>query len=159
MAITFTQPPGAGLPASDHSINSARRCWALSLVLFAVLAPSPAAAQISPDQRRVDFEQLAASVAKTYAPYAWKIQAFGFDALQLKPWLDRAASARDDLAYYELCMEYVASLRDLHSGYFLRSDFTAEIPIYVDLYDGKALVEQPRYCSNRYKTPVLRQEC
>lgn len=101
----------------------------------------PAVGQTTAEQRRVDFEQLAGAVAKTYAPYAWKIQAFGYDALQLKPWLERVAKAKDDLGYYELCMEYVAALRDLHSGYFLKSDFTAELPIYVDLYDGKALVE------------------
>ncbi len=96
---------------------------------------------MTPAQRRADFEQIAAAVSKQYAPYAWKIQAFGYDALRLKPWLERLAKVRDDLEYYELCMEYVASLRDLHSGYFLQSDFTAELPFYVDLYDGKALIE------------------
>lgn len=110
-------------------------------VFCLLLAGQPAAAQTTAEQRRVDFEQLAGAVAKTYAPYAWKIQAFGYDALQLKPWLERVAQAKDDLEYYEICMEYVAALRDLHSGYFLKSDFTAELPIYVDLYDGKALVE------------------
>ncbi|MBI4892074.1 MAG: hypothetical protein HY821_15720, partial [Acidobacteria bacterium] len=116
-------------------------CRTGALLLAILLLAAPAAAQTSRDQRRVDFEQLAGAVAKTYAPYAWKIQAFGYDALQIKPWLDRVAKTNDDLEYFELCMEYIASLRDLHSGYFLRSDFTAEIPIYVDLFDGKALVE------------------
>ena len=114
----------------------------MGVAVFWILAAGvPAAAQTTAEQRRVDFEQLAGAVAKTYAPYAWKIEAFGYDALQLKPWLERVAQAKDDLEYYEICMEYVASLRDLHSGYFLKSDFTAELPIYVDLYDGKALVE------------------
>jgi hypothetical protein len=113
----------------------------LGAVLVFALTRVPLSAQTSPDQRRVDFEQLAAAVAKSYAPYAWKIQAFQYDALQLKPWLDRVAKTTDDLSYYELCMEYVASLQDLHSGFFIRSGFAAEIPIYVDLYDGKALIE------------------
>jgi hypothetical protein len=51
------------------------------------------------------------------------------------------ATAKDDLEYYEICMEYVASLRDLHSGYFLYSDFAAELPFLVDFYDGAALLE------------------
>lgn len=110
-------------------------------VLSILAAVLPARAQTTAEQRRVDFEQLAGGVAKTYAPYAWKIQAFGYDALQLKPWLERVARAKDDLEYYEICMQYVAALKDLHSGYFLKSDFVAELPIYVDLYDGKALVE------------------
>lgn len=139
MANNFTLPPGAAATASDHSINKRRAGTAALLAALAWMLP--AAAQMTPAQRRADFEQIAAAVAKQYAPYAWKIQAFGHDALRLKPWLDRLERVRDDLEYYELCMEYVASLRDLHSGYFLQSDFTAELPFYVDLYDGKALIE------------------
>ncbi len=134
MAKTFTKPPESGHPARHYSIKSKLLLW-LVPALFLLHA------QTSADQRRVDFEQLAASVAKTYAPYQWKIDAFGYDALRLKPWLDRVAQVKDDLEYYELCMEYITSLRDLHSGYFLNSDFTAELPIYVDLYDGKPLIE------------------
>jgi hypothetical protein len=138
MANNFTLPPEAAATASDHSINKRRLATAAALALLAAL---PAAAQMTAAQRRTDFEQIAAAVAKRYAPYAWKIEAFGYDALKLKPWLERLESVRDDLEYFELCMEYVASLRDLHSGYFLPSDFSAELPIYVDLYDGKALIE------------------
>lgn len=139
MANNFTLPPGAAATASDHSINKRRALTAA--VLAALVWALPAAAQMTPAQRRADFEQIAAAVARQYAPYAWKIQAFGYDALRLKPWLERLEKVRDDLEYYELCMEYVASLRDLHSGYFLQSGFTAELPFYVDLYDGKALIE------------------
>ncbi|MCS7043618.1 MAG: S41 family peptidase [Bryobacteraceae bacterium] len=139
MANNFTLPPGAAATASDHSINKRRTATVAALAALASMLP--AAAQMTPAQRRADFEQIAAAVAKQYAPYAWKIQAFGYDALQLKPWLARLEKVRDDLEYYELCMEYVASLRDLHSGYFLQSDFTAELPFFVDLYDGKALIE------------------
>lgn len=139
MANNFTLPPGAAATASDHSINKRRAGTAAALAALAFVLP--AAAQMTPAQRRTDFEQIAAAVAKQYAPYAWKIQAFGYDALQLRPWLERLERVSDDLSYYELCMEYVASLRDLHSGYFLQSDFTAELPLYVDLYDGKALIE------------------
>jgi Peptidase family S41 len=138
MAITLSLPPGTGHPASQHSIKSEVFRWLALALFFLVL---PASAQTSPGQRRVDFEQLAASVAKAYAPYQWKIDAFQYDALQIAPWLQRVAAAKDDLEYYEICMEYVASLRDLHSGYFLQSDFAAELPFLVDFYDGVALLE------------------
>ncbi|MBI5280165.1 MAG: hypothetical protein HY858_00680 [Candidatus Solibacter usitatus] len=136
MANTFSLPPGGGLPATVHSIKSPARA-ALLLCAFSLLLP----AQISPSQRRVDFEQLAASVAKAYAPYQWKIDTFSYDALQLEPWLTRVAAAPDDLAYFELCMEYIASLRDLHSGFFLHSDFLAWAPVDADIYDGKAVID------------------
>jgi Peptidase family S41 len=138
MAITFSLPPGAGHPVSQHSIKSGVVRW-LALALFFLILP--AGAQTSPGQRRVDFEQLAASVAKAYAPYQWKIDIFQYDALQIKPWLERVAAAKDDLEYYEICMEYIASLRDLHSGYFIRSDFAAELPFLVDFYDDVPLIE------------------
>ncbi|MBI5084185.1 MAG: hypothetical protein HZB13_06260 [Acidobacteria bacterium] len=136
MANTFSLPPGDGLPASVHSIKSPALA-ALLLGAFSLVLP----AQISPAQRRVDFEQLAGSVAKAYAPYQWKIDTFSYDALQIEPWLSRVAAAPDDLAYFEICMEYIASLRDLHSGFFLHSDFLAWAPVDADLYDGKALID------------------
>ncbi len=105
---------------------------------------------MSADQRRVDFEQLAAAVTKGYAPYQWKKDIFGFDAMNIKPWLERVAAVKDDLSFYELCMEYIADLKDLHSGYYLPSDFTAELPIWVDLYDGKPLIE----LIDRYSLPA-----
>ena len=138
MAITLSLPPGTGHPASQYSIKSGTLRW-LTLALFFVTLV--ASAQTSPEQRRVDFEQLAGSVAKAYAPYQWKIDAFQYDALQIQPWLARVARAKDDLEYFEICMEYIASLRDLHSGYFLRSDFVTELPFLVDFYDGVALME------------------
>ena len=121
----------------------------LALALFFLTLP--VSAQTSPGQRRVDFEQLAGSVAKAYAPYQWKIDAFQYDALQIAPWLKRVAAAKDDLEFYEICMEYIASLRDLHSGYFLPSDFAAELPFLVDFYDGVALLES----INRSRLPSL----
>jgi hypothetical protein len=110
------------------------------LAIAALLAAS-AFAQMSPSQRRVDFEQLAGFVAKAYAPYEWKRDVFGFDALEIASWISRVESAKSDLEFFEICAEYVASLRDLHSGFYLPSDFLATIPIGADLYDGKALID------------------
>lgn len=96
---------------------------------------------MTPAQRVADFEQLASTVAKAYAPYEWKRDAFGVDALNIGNWLARVSKVKDDLEFWEICAEYIASLRDLHSGFEVRSDFIAEIDIYVDLYDGKPLIE------------------
>ena len=111
-----------------------------SVVFLLICAPG-ALAQMSPAQRTQDFEQLAGFVSRAYAPYQWKIDAFGYDAFHLAPWLSRVADARSDLEYFELCAEYIASLRDLHSGFSLPSDFVASIPIGVDLYDGRPLID------------------
>jgi hypothetical protein len=51
------------------------------------------------------------------------------------------AASKTDLEFYDLMSEYVASLNDAHSGYTLPSSYTASLNFYVDLYDGKALVD------------------
>lgn len=109
----------------------------VALTLLAGLA----FAQMSPSQRRVDFEQLAGFVAKAYAPYEWKRDAFGFDALKIAGWVERVEKAKSDLEFFEICAEYVASLRDLHSGFYLPSDYLATIGLGVDLYDERALID------------------
>lgn len=118
--------------------------------LLMVVAAAPA--QLLPEQRRADFEQLAALVSRAYAPYEWKRERFGNDALRIAPWLERVRAAQSDLEYFEICSEYLASLRDLHTGFSLPSDFVAEIPLGVDLYDGRALIDT----INRAELPVDR---
>ena len=66
---------------------------------------------------------------------------FGYDALNLAPWLDRVRTARDDLEFFEICSEYVASLDDLHSSFRTPSSFIAFLGFTADLYDGKALID------------------
>ena len=110
-------------------------------ILLVSVAITPLFGQLSREQMRVDFEQLAALVAKHYAPYEWKRDALGHDAMDLRPWLQRVSQAKDDLEFLEICAEYMAALRDLHSGFFVPSDFVAEAPLFVDYYDGKPLIE------------------
>jgi hypothetical protein len=97
--------------------------------------------QLSADQKKSDFRELADRFAKQYAPYEWKKTALKVDILQLGPWLERAAATKDDLEYYDLCVEYVSSLVDAHDYYQLPSTFSATLGFTVDLYDGKALID------------------
>ncbi|HJT18694.1 MAG TPA: S41 family peptidase, partial [Thermoanaerobaculia bacterium] len=67
---------------------------------------------LTPAQKESDFRFLASLYATYYAPYEWKKQFLGFDALSIQPWLDKVAATATDLDFYELCVEYVASLND-----------------------------------------------
>jgi hypothetical protein len=109
------------------------------LVLAACAAAAPA--QLTTEQKLNDFRHLAGLYAKQYAPYEWKRELFGFDALDIGAWLERASRTGGDLEFYDLCVEYVASLRDTHAVYSLPSNFTATLSFTVDIYDGKALVD------------------
>ncbi len=102
---------------------------------------APFGAQLSTDQKVADFRHLAALYAKQYAPYEWKRDTQGFDLLNITPWLERIRSARDDLDFYEICVDYVASLDDAHDAYSLPSTYLATLNFAVDIYDGKALID------------------
>ena len=107
-------------------------------------------AQMSSDQRVQDFQTLVDLYAKRYAPYDWKKQAIGFDLFQVSPWLDRVRDAKDDLEYYEIAAQYVASFQDTHSSFRTPSSFAADLGLSVDIYDGKVLIES----INRRVLPV-----
>jgi C-terminal processing protease CtpA/Prc len=122
------------------------RLAARFVALAAALAvwTAPLAAQLSREQKLLDMQQLAALAAKQYAPYEWKRDALGFDLYELRPWLDRAAQSRDDAGFYEVCAEYLASFQDLHTGFYVPSDFSATIGLAADLYDGRVLIDTIR---------------
>lgn len=112
------------------------------LLLAALVAlPQTLSAQLSADQRAFDFQNLAALYAKRYAPYEWKRQAFGFDLFNIKPWMDRVRTAKDDLEFFEIEAEYVANLNDTHAGFSMPSSFRANLGMTVDIYDGKVLID------------------
>src|SRR5262245_56062923 len=110
------------------------------LVLFAVLAIS-GFAQLTPDQKTTDFLALVASYDRNYAPYQWKIQAFGYDMLKLQPWLAQVNAAHTDLDFYDVCVRYIASLNDFHDQFLLPVEYEAWLPFTVDIYDGKVLID------------------
>jgi hypothetical protein len=110
-------------------------------VVSASLLAVPSWAQLTVEQRVHDFQNLAGIYAKRYAPYEWKKQLFGFDLFDIGRWLDSVAQSPDDLAFFELAQQYVASLNDTHSSYSMPSSFTANLGLAVDVYDNRVLIE------------------
>lgn len=112
---------------------------AYPLLLVSLVLPS--AAQLSLEQRRSDMTQLANLFAKYYAPYEWKRDVVGFDLMDLKPWLERATAAKDDIDFMEVLVDYAASLDDGHVGVFFPSNFVARLGFSADVYEGKVLID------------------
>jgi len=126
------------------------RTLLLTISIIATLVASPAWAQLTVEQKLHDFENMAALYAKRYAPYEWKRQLFGFDLLDIGPWLDRVARSADDLEFFEIALEYVASLDDTHSSFSMPSNFSANLGFSVDIYDDRVLIDS----INRTRLPV-----
>ena len=129
-------------------MKSRSTCYLLVTLSLSIVLPQSASAQLLPDQRVFDFQNLAALYSKRYAPYDWKRQALGFDALNIKSWLDRVRAAKDDLEFFEIEEEYAANLQDTHTGVQMPSSFRAYLGgsgpsagMYVDIYDGKVLID------------------
>ncbi|MEJ7608525.1 MAG: S41 family peptidase [Bryobacteraceae bacterium] len=113
-----------------------------TLVVILLCAMQPVFAQLTPDQRLLDFQNLAAMFAKRYAPGEWKRQVSGFDMQNLQPWLDRVRLAKDDAQFHEISAEFVASLDDGHTNYRAPGNLSASLGFVVDVYDGAVLIEQ-----------------
>lgn len=127
------------LPGKKPDISSKLALWCL---FWLALAAAPTAhAELTPQQRALDFENLAAQYAKLYGPYEWKRDLLNFDLYNLDPWRRRVREAKSDLEYFEIAAQYVASLQDTHSSLVLPSNFVAFIPISVDVFDGKYLID------------------
>src|SRR5262245_39184017 len=115
------------------------RHWFALVCLFA----SPACyAQMTIDQKMVDFQQLAALFSKHYAFLEWKQKAVAFDGMKLAPWVERIRNSKDGLEFFEICTEYVAAYQDGHTGFDLPSTFYAKLGFNADLYEGRFLIDQ-----------------
>lgn len=99
-------------------------------------------AQMTPEQRLFEFQTLTSLYAKRYGPANWKQQALGVNIFEVKPWAEQVRAAKTDIEYFEIVSKFVASLRDGHTGYSSPSIFLADLGVYVDIYDGKVLIEQ-----------------
>ena len=118
-----------------------RLSTATALAVFSLLVATPRAQEtMTREQRQADLETLAAMYAKNYGPYEWKRDALGFDLMRLTPWLQRIHHS-DDLDFQEALIEYVASLNDAHDLIAFPTTFFASLPMSVDIYDGKVLVD------------------
>ena len=111
------------------------------IIVLLTVFTSTAFYQLTMDQKVADFMRLTGLYAKNYAPYEWKRDVIGFDLYNIKPWLDRVKLSKDDMEFYDICVRYVASLQDSHDEYILPSDFLTYLPIDVDIYDGKVLID------------------
>ena len=53
----------------------------------------------------------------------------------------KVQATKNDLDFYDVMSQYVASLNDAHDVYELPSNFQASLNFFVDIYDGKLLVD------------------
>jgi len=112
-----------------------------SKVAVLALMATAAFGQLTMDQKKSDFMDVAGVYAKNYGPYEWKRDGLGLDRLKIGPWLDKIAATKNDLDFYKVMVSYVASFNGAHDVYQLPSNFAARLNFGVDIYDGQLLVD------------------
>jgi len=122
----------------------------LRLLVLSVALPGACLGQLTTDQRLLDFDYLAARLAVSYAPYEWKRELVKFDHYDTAPWRERIRNAKSDLEFYEISHEYIAALQDTHTALYFPSNYSAFINLFVDVYDGKFLLDS----INRTSFPI-----
>src|SRR5260370_41598419 len=123
-----------------------RLCSRLTLL---TLVASLSYAQLTMDQKISDFQSLAALYAKRYGPYEWKRDALGVDLFEIAQWITQVQATKNDLDFYEVMQQYVASLNDAHDVYQLPSSWQARLNFTHDTSDVKLLVDN----INRLRLP------
>jgi len=113
----------------------------ITVLAVFLLGVQLASAQMTQEQKLSDFQQLVGLFSKRYAFTEWKKDAIHFDSLNLVPWINRINASKDDLDFFEICMEYVAANQDGHTTFELPTTFAAALGFTVDLYDGKLLID------------------
>ena len=111
------------------------------IISLGILLSFALQAELTPDQKASDLRSIADRLAKMYAPAEWKRVAFKKDPLEIGPWVEKARQTANDLAYYEVVVEYIASLQDGHTYYILPSTFRATLGFGVDMYEGKVVID------------------
>jgi hypothetical protein len=107
-------------------------------------------AQLTMEQRVLDFQSIVGLYIKNYGPYAWKQEYKRFDMLDTAPWLEKVRQAKTDREYLKVVSNWVASLDDAHDWFRLPSNFVAQLPFGVDIYEGKLLVDS----IDRFRLPA-----
>jgi hypothetical protein len=111
------------------------------IALVALLSASTCFAALTEEQKVTDFLALVGLYNRAYAPRNWKQQVFGVDLANIDSWMAQVKASTSDLAFYDICVRYVASLNDAHSSFHLPVIYEAWLPLTLDIYDGKALID------------------
>jgi len=136
-----SRPADETRPSFVFAVPRQRMVRVVTILAVFLCFTSTSFAQLTHQQKLSDFQSLVGLYNKQYSPYEWKKQAFGFDLLELQPWLQQVNASRDDLEFYDICVRYVASLQDSHDEFILPSGYEVYLPITADIYDGRVLID------------------
>lgn len=120
------------------------------LLALSFLNFSAQAGTLTAQQRESDFNQLVGQIRSSYGPleYKQKVQNINVDQL-VNQYRELILQAKSNQEFYNLILKFVAEFKDSHFSARVPSERAAKLPFYVDLVDGKVLID----AINRDKLP------
>jgi hypothetical protein len=114
----------------------------LYLLVCAASAMTPVAnADLTPEQKAIDFSGMVSMLDRRYAPIPLVWHGQRYNILKASEWIEAARRTRSDAEFYQLSRKYLASFGHSADTLQLASDYQASLGITADFYDGVLLID------------------
>ncbi|MBC7458280.1 MAG: PDZ domain-containing protein [Bdellovibrionaceae bacterium] len=116
------------------------KIYAVLLVL--VIGFASFGAQFTVEEKTLDFQQLIGRIKSSYGPLQYKKDVMKIDIDQLQAsYLRRIQESKNNEEFYYLINQFVAEFKDSHFGAQIPTTRNSLLPFFVELVQGKILVE------------------
>src|SRR3989338_2282331 len=119
-------------------------------LLGLLLAPFPAFADLTLQQRIDDATTLVNTFIHRYGPLPWKEELLGLDINAMSNTLmQEATDAKNDLDFYDAMIRFTAAFKDSHVSSSIPSTYSVSPPFRTDDFNGEVVLVD----INREKLP------
>ncbi len=121
----------------------------LFVLLIALTAQTLFASLLTVEEKTLDFQQLLGRIKSSYGPLDYKKSALNIDINKLQnDYLLKIQQTKTNEEFYHLINQFVAEFRDSHFAAMTPSNRRSVLPFFVDLVQGKVLVDSPNPAAN-----------
>lgn len=115
----------------------------IAFLLAFALSFQVLAAQLTVEEKTLDFEQLIGRLKSNYGPLLYKKEKLGIDIDLLQAqYLRKIQESKTNADFYYLISQFIAEFKDSHTAAVLPTDKKAALPFFVDLVQDKVLIEK-----------------
>ncbi len=114
----------------------------MTIIAFVFAAQFIFASQLTVEEKTLDFQQLLGRIKSSYGPLEYKKSTLNIDIDKLQTeYLRRIQESKTNDEFYYVINQFVAEFKDSHFSAMTPSDRRSALPFFVDLVQGKVLVD------------------
>jgi C-terminal processing protease CtpA/Prc len=119
------------------------RIYALLFVMCLGIGFNAFSAQLTVEEKTLDFQQLIGRMKSSYGPLLYKKDKLGIDIDQLQTqYLRLIQESKTNSDFYYLINKFVAEFKDSHFAAQIPTDKKSVLPFFVELVQDKVLIEK-----------------